>query len=138
MALPDYSPGGGFYDPTRTYTGYLQPQFPVQNIRSGGAFNEGFYRNYATDNPQAEYNRRLTEMGYGGTGSRARAAQQLFGQVQSGYEQAKIGSNVNLFFPEYLDQTELEKTIQQQSLEAQGLDPRRFGQKKYRWGLRGT
>jgi hypothetical protein len=138
MTLPDYSPTSGFYNPRKTYTGYLQPEYPVHNIADPGGMNPTLYRNYATGpGQQAEYERRLTEMGITGQGSKAKAARQLYGQAQSGYEQAKLRSNYNLFFPEYLDQVELDRIISSQSYDAQGLNPGRFGQRKYRWGMRG-
>jgi len=138
MTLPDYTQGTGFYDPGKTYPGYLQPQYPTMNITQPWAMNEYLYRNYATnDDPQSEYNRRLTEMGLGGTGSRAQAAQKMYGQFQSGYGQARLRSNFNLYFPEYLDQTDLQRTLQSGSFAEQGLDPRKYGQGKLRWAQRG-
>ena len=138
MALPDYSRGTGFYDPSKSYPGYLQPQYPIMDISQPGAFNETLYRNYATnEDPESEYARRLTEMGLGGSNSRARAAQNQYGNFKSGYEQARLRKNFNLYFPEYLDQTDIEKTLASQSFEQQGLDARRYGQGKYRWAQRG-
>ena len=138
MALPDYS-RGGFYDPAKSYPGYLQPEYPQINWSTPGDLTDYIYRNATTNDPdlmRAEYNRRLTEMGLGGTGSRAKTAQGMFGQVVGGYQQAKIRKNANLYFPEFLDQTELDRVLNSMSYEEQGLDPNRFGQGKYRWSMR--
>src|SRR5215218_3974269 len=139
MALPDYT-RAGFYDPSLDYPGYLQPQWPQINISSPTSpFGQQGYNTAINNDPdfmRAEFNRRLTDMGLGGTGSRARAAQQMFGQSVQGYNQAKIRKNFNLYYPEYLDQTDLNRVIGSQSYEEQGLDPNRFGQGKYRWSMR--
>lgn len=137
MTLPDYS-GGGFYDPQKSYTGYLQPQYPAHNISSGsGPMDDALFRSHTTDiDPRSEYLRRLSKMGLGGQGSRAKSFQGMYNDVASGYGQAKIGSNINLYFPEFLDQTDLQTQFDNMSYEQQGLDPGRFGQGKYRWGQR--
>jgi hypothetical protein len=138
MTLPDYS-RSGFYDPTKDYPGYLQPQYPTFNVAGPSPVMQQLYRSAATDDPdlaRAEFNRRLADLGLSGTGSRARAAQGLFGEAWGGYQQAKLRKNFNLFFPEYLDQTDLDRVIGSQSYEEQGLDPGRFGQGKYRWSMR--
>lgn len=138
MALPDYT-AKGFYDPAYDYPGYLQPQYPRIDITQQSGLFPQMYRQVTTDDPdfmRAEYQRRLTEMGLGGTGSRAKAAQGLYGQFAGGYKQAQLRKNFNLYFPEYLDQTEIDRVINSQSYEQQGLEPNQFGQGKYRWSMR--
>lgn len=125
MALPDYSPGG-FYDPGSSYPGQNNAQMPpgMKNFYGTGV------------DPQAEYMTRLQSMGLGGLGSRARVAQALFPRFQQGYNMAKLNKNFELFFPEYLDQTNIQKILGGMSYEAQGLDQGRFSGRD-RWAMRG-
>jgi hypothetical protein len=126
MALPDYSGGNGFYDPTNPYIGQNNAPLPA-----------GGYNYYGTElDPQAVYNTKLTQMGMGGLGGRARTAQALFPKFQQGYGQAKLNKNFELFFPEYLDQVNIGRVMGSLSQEAQGLEPGRY-QGRYRWGMRG-
>ena len=125
MALPDYSKGSGFYDPSNPYRGQNNaPMIPA------------FYNIYGTDeDPQAAYNTRLNAMGLGGLGGRARTAQALFPKFQQGYGMAKMNKNFELFFPEYLDQVNIQRIMGGLSHEAQGLDDGRYNA-RYRWGMR--
>lgn len=124
MALPDYS-NGGFYDPSNPYRG-----------QNNAKMIPAFYNAYGTDeDPQAVYNTRLTQMGLGGMGSRARTAQSLYKKFQEGYGQAKLNKNFELFFPEYLDTVNIDRVMGSMSHEAQGLDDGRYNQ-RYRWGMR--
>lgn len=127
MALPDYSKGSGFYDPGNSYNGTNNGQ-----LLSGSPL----YNNYGTDiDPQAAYNTKLTQMGLGGMGTRARTAQSLYKKFQEGYGQAKLNKNFELFFPEYLDTVNINKVMGSMSHEAQGLDDNRYAG-RYRWGMR--
>jgi hypothetical protein len=129
MALPDYSGGSGFYDPQATYNSV----FGNTNVRTD---IPGLYQTWGTDdNAEGVFQERLSALGLGGLGSRARTAQQLYGQAQAGYKTA-LTKNYNMMFPEYLDQTNLSDIFNNMSYEQQGLDPNRFGQGKYRWGQR--
>ena len=69
-------------------------------------------------------------------GARARTAQGLYQQSQTGYKQVLANKNLHLWYPEYLKQTDIEGIIGGFSYESQGLDPQRFGGTKYRWGMR--
>ena len=129
MTLPNYS-AGGFYDPGKSYrNGYDQAfTFP-----QGGLAQQIYGTEEA---PQAAYMNRLQQLGLSGLGARARTAQGLFGQSQIGYQQALMNKNLNLWYPEFLDQTDVGKVVDSLSYESQGLDPQRFGGRKYRWGMR--
>jgi hypothetical protein len=133
MTLPNYNGGSGFYDPGKTYRGLIGT-----NPTTFQQIDPLLYQNYGTEtNPQGVYRAGLAKMGLGGFGSRARVAQGLYPQVQAGYQAAKAGSNAELFFPEFLDQTKVGDIFNSLSYEAQGLDPGRFGQRQYRWSMRG-
>lgn len=125
MALPDYTHGTGFYDPSHYYSG----MYP------GHAFTGQPYQSYGTENPDAAYYAKLTKMGLGGLGSRAVQAQQLLPQFRRGYAAAQLNSNVNLYFPEYLDQARIGDVFNNMSYEQQGLNPSSF-QGRYRWQFR--
>ena len=129
MALPNYSQSG-FYDPQKDYRTSVAGSF--QFPRGGLAQNI-----YGTSEaPQAAWMNNLQRLGLSGLGARARTAQGLYGQAQIGYEQAKMNDNVELMFPEFLEQTDVGRMIDNMSFENQGLDPQRFGQRKYRWSQR--
>ena len=126
MALPDYS-NGGFYDPSNPYKGSANFQIPA---------GSPLYNAYGTDqDARSVYNTRLTQLGLGGLGGRARTAQALFPKFQEGYGQAKLNKNFELFFPEYLDQVNIQRIMGGLSHEAQGLDDGRYSS-RYRWGMR--
>lgn len=134
MTLPNYNNGSGFYDPGKNYQSALSPQGGVnlQNVSNTG------YQAYGTnDNPQGVYLSYLAKRGLGGLGSRAQAAQGMYGQVQKGYQAAKADNNFELMFPEYLDQARVEDIFNSQSYDQQGLDMGRYGQRPYRWSMRG-
>ena len=129
MALPDYS-GGGFYDPTRGYTGSTTGSF---RFPQGGLAQQI----YGTDTaPQAAYQTKLQQLGLGGFGSRAKKAQSLYGESNLAYQQALMNDDLNMFYPEWLDQANVGEAFNNLSYEAQGLNPNRFGQGRYRWGQR--
>jgi len=131
MTLPNYNGNSGFYDPGKNYTS-IAGQANFQDV------NPLLYQSYGTDsNPQGVFRAGLAKLGLGGLGSRARAAQGLYGQVQQGYNAAKAGSNAELFFPEYLDQARVGDIFNSLSYEQQGLDTGRYGQRSYRWSMRG-
>jgi hypothetical protein len=123
--LPDYNKGSGFYDPGASYHGIITP-FTAQGMLGEIA---------GTQDQDAAYYAKLSELGLGGTGSRAQSAQRLLGQFQRGYGAAKLKKNFNLYFPEYLDQARIGDIINQQSYEQQGLNPTQF-QGRYRWSMR--
>lgn len=129
MALPDYSPGG-FYDPKKTYRGGTVAGFTFPQ----GGLAQQIYG--TEESPEAAYQNALQRFGLSGIGSRARRASSLFGESQLGFQQALMNDDVNMFYPEFLDQTNVGDVFNQQSFEGQGLNPGRFGQRKYRWGQR--
>jgi hypothetical protein len=130
MTLPNYNRGSGFYDPGKSYLSRAGTP-PLQA-------EPGFMDPYGTnDNPEGYFQQYAVNQGFGGLGSRARTAQGLYGQAQRGFAAAQAGSNVNLFFPEYLDQLEFSKLVNNLSYEGQGLDPSRY-QGRYRWQTRGS
>lgn len=135
MTLPNYNQGAGFYDPGKTYKGMMGGRTGSLTYQQVDPL---LYQNYGTDqNPQGVYLAKLAKMGLGGFGSKARAAQGLYGEVAAGYNAAKAGSNAELFFPEYLDQTRVGDIFNSLSYGAQGMDTTRFGQRPYRWSMRG-
>lgn len=126
--LPDYN-RGGFYDPSQQYRGMVPGS-------SGLNPNSLAYQQYGTnEDPQGAYYAKATQLGYGGTGSRAQAFQGLYGMFQKGYGAARGRSNFELFFPEYLDQARIGDIFNRMSYEAQGLRPGQY-QSRYRWGMR--
>lgn len=132
MPLPDYSQGG-FYNPKKTYTGVMGAVNP-KSLGAGGPIP--LYQAWGTDDAshrQGEWQNRLSELGLGGLGPRDKAAQNLYGQAQSGYEAAQT-QNMELFWPEYLDQLDIGRIVAGQSYDAQGIGK----QRKYRWGQRGV
>lgn len=130
MALPDYSGKSPFYDPAYSYPG----SFGTLNVEQS---TPGLYQTWGTDvNPQGVFLSRLTKLGLGGLGTRARTAQSMYGQTQQGYK-AALANNFELMYPEYLDTLNINDIMDRQSFEQQGLDPGRFGQGPYRWAQRG-
>lgn len=129
MTLPNYNSGSGFYNPGASYQGPAGSSFQLPSLA----------RNIAGTNdiPQGAYLSYLAKRGLGGFGSRARQAQQMFGQTKTAYDAATLDSNFNLWYPEFLDQSRVADTFNSMSYEAQGLDPQRFGQRKYQWSMRG-
>lgn len=127
MALPDYSRGSGFYNPGATY------RTPAQGSM-GSIEGTGLYPIYGTEeDPRSVFNKKLAKLGLMGTDQRSQAAQGLFEESQKGYGMAKL-SNMELMYPEYLDQVNLQKTIRSLSFEDQGI---RSEPRGYRWGMRG-
>lgn len=129
MALPNYS-SGGFYDPKKSYQTSVGGNFRMPQ----GGLAQNIYG--TSEAPQAAYMNRLQQLGLAGTGARARTAQGLYGESQIGYQQALMNNNMEMFYPEFLDQTDVGGVLDKMSFESQGLDPQRFGQRKYRWGMR--
>lgn len=124
--LPDYTNGSGFYQPGRPYTGVNSSQQLPQGQP---------YQIAGTQDQDAAYYAKLAQMGLGGLGSRATAAQRMLGQFQRGYGAARLNSNYNLYFPEYLDQARMGDMINRSSYEQQGLSPATY-QGRYRWSMR--
>jgi hypothetical protein len=124
--LPDYTNGSGFYNPGQVYTG----------VNSRIQLPQGQpYQIAGSQDQDSAYYAKLAQLGLGGVGSRAQSAQRLLGQFQRGYGAARLNSNFDLYFPEYLDQARIGDIINRQSYEQQGLNPTQF-QGRYRWGMR--
>jgi hypothetical protein len=123
--LPDYTGGTGFYQPGRAYTGLNTP------VQFGGQA----YQQLGTQDDASAYYAKLSQMGLGGLGGRAQQAQGLLGQFRKGYGAARLASNANLYFPEYLDQARIGDIFNKLSYEQQGLTPSSY-QGRYRWQMR--
>lgn len=120
-----------FFDPNSNY---------AQTGRQYGALPGGPGHSatniYGTDvNPQGYYYAALNERGLGGLDARSQAAQGMYKDAALGYQAAKT-RNMELWFPEYLEQWDVNSVLDQMSEEQLGIDRSRFTGRD-RWGMRG-
>ena len=120
-----------FFDPNSNYaqTGRQYGQLP-------GGPGSSAINIYGTDvNPEGYYYATLNERGLGGLDARSQAAQGMYRDAALGYQAAKT-KNMELWFPEYLEQWNPENVLNQMSNTQLGIDDSRI-QGRDRWGMRG-
>jgi hypothetical protein len=121
-----------FFDPRSNYG---QPGRQWGQLPGAGQPGNNPWNNYGTDNPEGYYYAFLNERGLGGFDARSQVAQGMFRDVARGYEAAKM-RNMELWFPEYLEQWDPNDVLDLLSEEQLGIDRSRFGGRD-RWGMRG-
>jgi hypothetical protein len=121
-----------FFDPGSNYG---QPGRQWGQLPGAGQPGNNPWNNYGTDNPEGYYYAFLNERGLGGFDARSQVAQGMFRDVARGYEAAKM-RNMELWFPEYLEQWDPNDVLDLLSEEQLGIDRSRFGGRD-RWGMRG-
>lgn len=128
---PQTSPQHPFFDPNSNYAQTGRQYGTLQGGPGNSALN-----NYGTDvNPQGYYLAQLNQRGLGGLDAKSQAAQGMYKDAALGYQAAKT-KNMELWFPEYLEQWDPQNVIDQMSDEQLGIDRSRF-QGRDRWGMRG-
>jgi hypothetical protein len=131
VTSPQTSSQHPFFDPNSNYA-----QTGRQYGRLPGGPGSSAVNIYGTDvNPEGYYYATLNERGLGGLDARSQAAQGMYRDAALGYQAAKT-RNMELWFPEYLEQWNPSQVLDQMSNEQLGIDDSRF-QGRDRWGMRG-
>jgi hypothetical protein len=92
--------------------------------------------NWANDNPEAYYYYVMNQKGLGGLDARSQMGQSMFRDAQRGYGAAKM-NNMALWWPEYLEQWDVNAALDQMSQSQMGIDVSNYGGGRDRWGMRG-
>jgi hypothetical protein len=120
-----------FFDPNAAYTKPGDPfyQFPEDSQP---------YNLYATNEaPEGWYYAHLNNQGLGGLDARSQAAQGMYRDFALAYQAAKATGNLELWWPQFMKQQNIQGLIEGMSHDQLGIDEGAYRGRGERWALRG-